>query len=218
MEEKRNLYIMISKTHTGIGKIIRKFSHYTYNHVSLTLDPSFRTWVSFARYVHNVPLYGGFIMEPVERYLADDKPDGEKVQVRIFRVEISSERYESLSKLFSKAGNRECGLVYNLFDITAATIGRKIPVSDAYTCLGFARAILGKDYTNIKELDEDMQSYLIYEGNLSELASDSGDRTDQYFSKLDFMEGTKHTVKQFATLTSRAIRRNRPDTVAKQVQ
>lgn len=216
MDNTKYLYIMISKTHTGIGRMIRKFSRYSYNHVALTLDPSFRKWVSFARYVHNVPLYGGFIVEPVERYLADGEVRAEDVKVRIFRLELSEERYTRLSELFSKAGNRDCGLVYNLFDITAASVGKKIPVADAYTCLGFARAILQKDYTNIKELDEDLKTHMIYEGDLSELANDSGDRSDLYFSKLSFIDATKYTVKQLITLTSRIIRRNITDTVTGQ--
>ncbi|MBQ4105833.1 MAG: hypothetical protein IJC86_05555 [Clostridia bacterium] len=209
MEDKKHLYIMISRTHTGIGKAIRRFSRYTYNHVSLTLDPTFRRWVSFARYIHNAPLYGGFIVEPVERYLADG--NGDDVLVRIFKVEISDEDYSRLTELFSKAGNLNSGYVYNIFDIVAASVKLRAPVNGAYTCLGFAREVLRKDYMNIKALDEDLTPYMIYEGGLSGLAADSGDRTDRYFSKLNLLQGTKCTMRQLATLTSRAVRHSSAD-------
>lgn len=212
MEDTKKLYVMISKTHTGIGKAIRKFSRYPYNHVALTLDPAFRNWVSFARYTKDVPLYAGFVAEPVERYLADGK--GEDVEVRIFALDISQEHYHRLSELFSYAGNLESGMVYNLFDIIAATVGAKIPIANAYTCLGFARAILQKDYRTIKALDKDLQSNMIFEGPLSSLASDSGDRSDMYFTKLGFIEGARKTAKTVAVLTLRAVKRKGNDKVS----
>lgn len=55
MESKRQLYLMISKTDTSMGRIIRAVSHYRYNHVSLTLDPTLRTWVSFGRFYQDIP-------------------------------------------------------------------------------------------------------------------------------------------------------------------
>ncbi len=212
MENSKKLYVMISKTHTGIGKAIRKFSRYPYNHVALTLDPTFRNWVSFARYNKDTPLYGGFIAEPVERYLADDI--NKAVEVRIFALDITEEHYKKLSELFSYAGKLDSGMVYNLFDIIAATVGAKIPISNAYTCLGFARAVLGKDYRNIKALDNDLSSNLIFEGSLENLAGDSGNRDDMYFTKLGFIKGAKKTLKTFAVLTFRAVKGNYPDKVS----
>lgn len=211
MEETKKLYVMISKTHTGIGKAIRKFSRYPYNHVALTLDPSFRSWVSFARYNRDTPLYGGFIVEPVERYFAGDL--NEAVEVKIFALDISREHYEKLSELFSYAGKLDSGMVYNMFDIIAATVGAKIPIANAYTCLGFARAVLHKDYRTIKALDKDLKSHLIFEGSLESLACDSGSRDDMYFTKLGFIKGTKKTLKTFAILTFRAVKGNLSDKV-----
>lgn len=102
MAETKSLYVMISRTDTGVGKLIRRLSRYPYNHVSLSLDPTFQTWVSFARYVQNVPLYGGFIVEPAERFLAK----GERIDVRIFRLDIPEEQHSRLERLFSMARRR----------------------------------------------------------------------------------------------------------------
>ena len=215
MSQERNLYVMISCTNTGIGKAIRMFSRYTYNHVALTLDPTFRTWVSFARYIHNAPLFGGFIMEPVERYLVDDEKN--PVMVRIFKLDITEKEYLELDKLFSKAGDLDSKLVYNIFDIIAASIKQKVSISDAYTCLGFARAVLKKDYPDIKSLDDDLQNYKIFDGKLSNIASDSGDRSDKYFSKLSLIQGTKHTVKQIVILTSRVVNKDRDDSLSNHI-
>ena len=59
MEKKKYLYLMISRTDTNIGRIIRVFSRYPYNHVSLSIDPNLREWVSFGRFRKDTPLYAG---------------------------------------------------------------------------------------------------------------------------------------------------------------
>ena len=119
MAETKSLYVMISRTDTGVGKLIRRLSRYPYNHVSLSLDPTFKTWVSFARYVQNVPLYGGFIVEPAERFLAK----GERIDVRIFRLDIPEEQHSRLERLFSMASQADGELLYNTFDVLAAAVG-----------------------------------------------------------------------------------------------
>jgi len=214
VEENNKLYVMISKTHTGIGKAIRMFSRYPYNHVALTLDSSFRNWVSFARYNRDTPLYGGFTKEPVERYFADETADN-TVQVKVFALDITKEHHKNLSELFSCAGDLESGMVYNFFDIIAATVGAKIPVANAYTCLGFARAVLQKDYRSIKALDKDLESHLIYQGPLQELVSDSGNRTDLYFTRLGFIKGTRKTFKSFTVLTLNTIKAKSTDKISR---
>ena len=57
MSSRRQLFILVSQTHTGIARLIRGVCNYPYNHVSVTLDPSLRRWYSFARYVQDAPLY-----------------------------------------------------------------------------------------------------------------------------------------------------------------
>ena len=68
MEEFKYLYIMLSRTGTGMGKVIRAFTRNEYNHVSLPLDSSFKRFVSFARYRQDVPLAGGFVAETPQRF------------------------------------------------------------------------------------------------------------------------------------------------------
>lgn len=209
MAETKSLYVMISRTDTGVGKLIRKLSRYPYNHVSLSLDPTFKTWVSFARYVQNVPLYGGFLVEPAERFLAK----GGRVDVRIFRLEIPKEQHRRLEQLFSMASQPDNELLYNTFDILAAAIGGKHAVPNAYTCLGFACAVLELPFTTIKEMDEYLTPHLCYEGDLRQVVTDSGCRNDRYFTRIGFARATWLTVRQLTKLSGRALRPSFPDTV-----
>lgn len=208
--KKRTLYLMISRTGTGIGRIIRAVSHYPYNHVSLSLDPTWKHWVSFARYAEDIPLYGGFITESPERYLAS----GQDVQVRIFRLEIDESRARRLEALFSRAGNRDYQLIYNTYDAVAAALGCRLPIPNAYTCLSFACAVLELPFRSIRELDHYLTPQLYYQGPLSGLVTDGDGQEDVYFQPLGLLWGTWNTAKHFAFLSGRAICRNQRDLVS----
>jgi len=202
MEKKRYLYLMVSRTDTQIGRIIRVFSRYPYNHVSLSIDPTLREWVSFGRFRRDTPLYAGFIRETVERYLSNDGD----TPIRLFRLEISPHKYLRLQQLFARAGYGDTKLIYNLYDAVASSIHLKIPISGAYTCLSFANYVLGSRYMTIQDLCEDLRPHMIYEGPLSSLVPDTGKRTDRYFEGLGILRGTWRTTRQLADLTTRPVR------------
>ena len=207
--EQKKLYLMISHTDTGVGKLIRLISGYPYNHVCLTLDPDFRNWVSFARYIQDTPLYGGFIQEPVERYLAK----GQRIDVRIFALDISREMHQALTALFTLAGKQDPRLRYNLFSLVTLIFGAEVPIPGAYTCLGFANKILGTDHRSIKSLNEQLAPHMIYDGLLSELAPDSGNRDDIYFTRLGFVRGLGESLNAIGSLIQFAFHRDHKDPV-----
>lgn len=203
------LYVMISHTDTEVGQIIRFVSGFPYNHVAVTLDDTFRNWVSFARYVQDTPFYGGFIQEPVERYLAK----GQQIDVQIFALDISDEMRAALEQIFALAGTRDARLCYNLFALATLAVGIDIPITGAYTCLGFANTLLGTDFRSIKALSKTLAPYLHYEGCLSALAPDSGSREDAYFTRLGFFRGFQESLKSIGSLIRFACDPNRPDPI-----
>lgn len=201
MDDPKKLYVMITKTDTGIGKLIRAVTRYPYNHVSMTLDDSFRTWVSFARFHLDTPLYGGFIREPVERFLAK----GQRIDIRIFALELPARRIEEIRALFDKAGVPGSDYIYNYLELVTLSVGLRFSIRDAYSCLGFANAVLGTDHRSIKALDQSLTPRLFYEGTLNDLAPDSGDRTDPYFTRLGFAKGLAKGVRTLGTMFHRVI-------------
>ena len=211
MSQSRYLYIMISRTDTGIAQCIRAFSGYPYNHVSMTLDPSLRNWVSFARYHRDAPFYSGFIKEPVERFLAETGD----ANVRIFRLELPRERVKRIEQLFLQAGRKETRLIYNYFDAMASLFDKKIAIAGSYTCLSFACAVIGKQYRQIEDLDKALEPNLFYAGSLAGLVPDSGSREDIFFQPIGFTQGNWRSAKQLALVTARFIRHRRVDLVDK---
>lgn len=199
MAAEYTLYIMISKTDTGVGGIIRKVSGYPYNHVSMTLDPTFRTWVSFARFYQDTPLHGGFLTEPVERFLAK----GKTVDIRIFALPLTAQRYAELQALFSGAGDPDSIYLYNYLELVTLAFGIKFPIRDAYTCLGFANFVMGTDYMDIRDLDRALTPLLVYAGTLNDLSPDSGVRSDIYFTRLGLCRGLSRTAGTLTALFAR---------------
>ena len=210
MDAPKKLYVMISKTDTGVGGIIRKVTGYPYNHVSMTLDETFRNWVSFARFHQDTPLYGGFLKEPTERFLAK----GQTIDIRVFALELTPQRSQELRELFSKAESPDNGYIYNYLELLTLSIGVKCPIRDAYSCLGFANAVMGTNYTDIKDLDRQMTPHLFYEGTLNALAPDTGDRSDIYFTRLGLRKGLVCSARTIGTMLHRVITKDNHRTTA----
>lgn len=192
---------MISKTDTGIGNLIRKVSGYPYNHVSMTLDENFHRWVSFARFHQDTALYGGFIVEPSERFLAK----GQTIDIRVFALDLTPGRYTELKQLFSKAGTPDNGYIYNYLELLTLSIGIKCPIQKAYSCLGFSNAVMGTDFRSIRDLDRQLTPHLFYSGTLNDLAPDTGDRSDRYFTRLGLRQGLSRSIKTLGTMFHRII-------------
>lgn len=197
--EPQYLYVMLSRTPTGMGKIIRLFTRSPYNHVSLTLDDSFRQFVSFARYRVDTPLAGGYITEPAERFLAGDS----EVPVRIFRVEITDEKAQHLTKLFAWAGDRNTGLIYDSLAALLSTFHIRTHIPGAYTCLSFASKVLDIPCRSLQELADHLSPLEIFHGDLRTIVQDSNDRSDPYFTPRGFFRGTADTAAHFGRLFCR---------------
>lgn len=208
MHQTRTLYVMISRTTTQMAKFIRKCSRYPYNHVSLTLDPDFKTWYSFARYHKDAPFYSGFIREPAERFLANGDVD-----VRIFTVEIAEDHAQRIEQLFLHAGHPKHRLMYNYFDAAASVLGLKIAIAGAYTCLSFSCAILGRQYRRIADLDNALSHGLFYHGSLQALVPDNGHRSDPYFQPIGIVTGSTKSLHQLSIVTYRFVRHRFGDLV-----
>lgn len=200
--EPQYLYVMLSRTPTGMGKIIRLFTRSPYNHVSLTLDDTFRQFVSFARYRVDTPLAGGYITESAERFLAGDS----EVPVRIFRVEITDEKAQQLTKLFARAGDRGTGLIYDSLAALLSTFHIRTHIPGAYTCLSFASKVLDIPCRSLQELADHLSPLEIFHGDLRTVVQDSNDRSDPYFTPRGFFRGTADTAAHFGRLFCRLTR------------
>lgn len=196
------LYVLLSCTTTGVGKMIRTCTGSRYNHVSLTLNEDLSGIVSFARLSIDTPLNAGYVAEPLERFLYNGGP----VPIKVFRVEISQEKAQRLEEFFTHAGDRQMGFLYNHFGALLTLLRIPCPIPGAYTCLSFASTVLGKPYRSLQELERDLTPFEVFEGDLYTRFQDSGDRSDYYFTRRGFLRGTKDTLVHMGRLLARTAR------------
>jgi len=201
MIRTRALYVMVSQTQTGIARMIRAVSGYPYNHVSVTLDPDLREWYSFARYLHDAPLYSGFVRESPARLCGD----AEDIQVRIYRVQIPEVHAVSLEELVPQANNPDSGLIYNHFDAVANAMGFRLPVPRCHTCLSFACSLLDQEHTSIESLCQALEPHMIYEGFLSQVIPPDPLPDENYFSPIGLVHSTISSTVQLSTLLLRTV-------------
>lgn len=209
-----HLYVILSRTNTGVAKLIRVFTRNYYNHVSLSLNEDLSGIVSFARCCIDTPLHGGFVTEPAERFLHEGKP----VPVRVFRVEISDEKAQKLEAFFQNAGKADNGLLYNHFAAFFTMLGLNCPVPGAYTCLSFVTTVLDKPYRTLQELEKALTPYEVFSGDLRKYHQDSGCRTDRFFTRRGFWGGTKDTLVHNLRLLARFARIRKFDDPVKKLR
>ena len=198
------LYVMLSRTDTGMGRFIRFFTREEYNHVSLCVDDSLQKFVSFARYRQDTPLAGGAVAEPPQRLLSC----GEAIPVRIFRLKITKAEAQQLEDLFAQV--EKAPLVYNSLGALLKGFHISCSIPGTYTCLEFAGAVLGITPPSIHALGAALEPWEYYQGDLFELLHDNGDRSDSFFEHRGFWKASWDTSIHFKTLLWRTLRLERP--------
>lgn len=202
---KQYLYVMLSRTDTGMGRFIRFFTKEEYNHVSLCMDNNLQHFVSFARYRQDVPLAGGYVTEPPTRL----RSCGKTMPVRIFKLEISPSDARKLESLFNMADRSP--LIYNSLGALLSSCHIRCTIPGAYTCLEFAEAVLGESYPTIKSLGDALKPWEIYRGDLFDILEPSSTCEGIFFQKHGFRKGTLDTILHFKRLLWRILRLERPD-------
>lgn len=132
---EKHIYIMLSHTNTKIGKIIRLFSHYPYNHVSLSTNASLQPLYSFARYRYDAALVGGFVEESPLRYLLN----GKSTKIRIYDIILTEEQFQQLETILTTYKKNHQQYIYDSFYLFRKDNSRS---QYQHTCLSFAVFIL----------------------------------------------------------------------------
>jgi len=170
LNQPREVYVVFSKTSTGIGKMICDLTHSYYNHVSLSFDKNLSAMYSFGRRYVNSPLVGGFIIERPARYLAADSD----IYVKVCRIELTEAEYSHIRELILHFFKHRDDILYNTFGALCSLIGRRGDIKDAYTCIGFVTNALGiSGVLTIPELELLMSTDIVYCGNLRGIAKSS---------------------------------------------
>ena len=199
----KELYIVISATKSKMGKCIRFFTNTPYNHVSISFDKDLKDMVSFARYYYQIPLYGDYVHECIERY--DD------ADIVLYKVELDDYSYEQIRNEINRFEDNTNDYVYHTINACLVPFSKQVYIEHAYTCLSFVLMLLNKTKLNlptiysIKEFMNMLEPYKIYEGKLSHFHLKSN---PEYLNDFSKTEKILKTFSQQKRLITRLLEKN----------
>ncbi|MGN1343647.1 MAG: hypothetical protein ACI4U3_03655 [Traorella sp.] len=194
----KDIYLVISKTNSKLGKFIRLFTGTNYNHVSISFDGELNDMISFARYYYQIPFYGGYVHESKERYI-DSK-------IIIYKIRISDDSYLKVQQYIDHIEKNKEQYIYHTINAILYPIHISIQTPQAYTCLSFACELLqiaslpSEKILTFKQLIDFLDEYKIYEGNVY-CHNYSNDST--YMKEFRLSEKISHTYHQQKKLITR---------------
>lgn len=166
------VYLIESNNPTVLSQAIGAFSHYPYNHLSISLDRSLTEVYSFGRMKPNNPLNGGFVQEDYTH------PFYSHSKVRVYAIEVSDEQLDQLKQRITTFEEAADEWRYNFLGLFPAYVKVSWTRDHHYFCSQFVASllkeadILSHDFNpNIshpKDVIEGIQPTLIYEGALWE--------------------------------------------------
>lgn len=205
---QKYIYVILTRTTTKIGKIIRLVTHYEYNHVSISLDENLTEVYSFARYYKNAPLVGGFVVESIMRY------DSDKTKLKVFKIPVDLKTYMSIKRYINLMKIYKNKFLYNSISAFFFIFRIRVNIKDSYTCIEFAEHLLtkfnvlnltSKNFKTIKALDKSLSDYTHFEGKFNELDVKHDWGIDNYINKQNICVIFFSSICHFTKLVYRFI-------------
>lgn len=136
---KKYVYIIISKTNTILGKIIRSRLKVSYNHCSISTDISLNNIYSFGRKeLHNM-FRAGFVTESKNYGFFKLHSN---TQITVLRIKATNEQLNHFEKIISRFKRNSEKLKYNILGLFYCYLGLPIKRENKYFCSQFVAEVL----------------------------------------------------------------------------
>ena len=214
------VYILITRTPTFVGKVIRRVLDNKYNHMSISLDKDLTEVYSFGRKSVKNFMDGG---PTKESYHTLSVGTGETVDLCVFKIPVTKMQYERLKTFIDNVFEDADGYIYNFADALGRVFRRKIRVNKCYTCIEFcsealeyAKIEIGKKLYNVSNLDEVrkiLKRYIAYEGRYRaypDVFLEVTENDIDFLKKNGFYKEFKHTAKSFKKFAGRMYKTKFP--------
>lgn len=167
------IYIVLSRTETGVARVLRTFGGLEYNHASIALDEGLKELYAFARSEQYGILVGRLVQETTDRYLVNPRKD---VPILVYRLPVTAEQKEWIRDTIYEI-MEDPKYYYNFFSVLTYPVFGGFSTYKAYSCSEFVAYIL--EYLGFElerhlpeyrpdDLRPLLEEYLWYEGDLRE--------------------------------------------------
>ena len=194
----KQFYVILSRTNTGIGRLIRFFTGYELNHSAISFDKSLKTMYSFGRKANKPAYDGGFITETPGRYCEE----GKDTRIKIFEFSLTDADFKKLRDRFEEIRSHAKDYLYNTYGAMLSGIGIDFYVPYTYICIEFVTYIMGLGRKiSIKKFDKLFAEKAIYDGSFREYYGKKQIIEDKYFFReRPFSLRAKLVLKHFGRL------------------
>jgi len=210
---EKYIYVIVSRTPTSTGKIIRKVLKQKYNHASISLNKNLSQMYSFSRLTVSNPLVGGIVHESsftLAIGLAQDVP------IVVFRIPVTVINYELISKFIYDIYNDSEIYYYNFIQAMGIIHNRKHAVYKTYICTEFVMEALRQGEIVLTPVEsymvtpadicEVMNQFSFYSGNLKDYPFIQNIKTKEdelFFCKTGILYEGLRTIRHFWRIISR---------------
>ena len=205
----KHIYIVLIESYTGLGKLLKKFTGYRYEHIAVSLDKSLTEFYSFSRKQHHHPFAAGFMKEYRDYYAFEEY---QKFYSKIFSIPVTEEKYDEIRSFIDRLLEDD-EQIFNLFAMLTTPIIHGFRLYKAHNCMDFTAKVIEMsevkldkpyykyDIPDIEKLLEGYQ-YPMKEGYVKRIDSDE---YEKYVEKSNFVTGVFEFLHAVKTLTVRLI-------------
>lgn len=203
----KQIYVVLIESYTGLGKLLKKFTGYRYEHIAVSLDKSLTEYYSYSRRQHHHPFNAGFMKEYRDYYAFEEY---RKFYAKVFAIPVDNERLARIKDFIRKCGEDK-EQMFNLFAMITTPVIHGFRLYKAHNCMDFTAKVieltgvpLDKPYYKYSIPDiEQLLDYLPHkEGYIRRI--DSPDY-DKYVEKSDFITGVREFAHVIRVLTHRLV-------------
>ncbi len=173
--DQKQLFIVLTDTGSVLTRAIKFFTKAPYNHVSISLDPSFKTLYSFGRKKPRNPFMGGFVQESFNEGTYKRFED---TSCLVLKMDIDADIYDKLEENVGIFVENMDRYHYNFIGLFGAAIGKQISRRNGYYCSHFVAKVMEDadlklwDTPSFLVTPEDFQHHdefkVVYEGLMRE--------------------------------------------------
>ncbi len=210
------IYIIITKTPTVVGKVIRQVLDNKYNHMSISTKPDLSKIYSFGRVSVKNFITGGPMRES---FYTLSLGGGANVEICVFRLPVTKKQFDLLTGFIESVFYDVDGYVYNMADAIGTIFHRQIHVDKCYTCIQFCKDALtyagvegAKCLDGVNTLDgarNKLKRFMIYEGSYQDFPGVFLEMTEndkKFMESRGLYTELRYTAKTFRKFIGRVYR------------
>lgn len=207
---KNNIYVVLVKAHTGLGKFVRLFTKYDYTHIAVCLNDKLDDFITFSRRKHYAPFDCGFMHETLDCYAFGKHKD---VKLKVFAIPVSEDNLNNI-KDYIKEIEKDNEYIFNFLSMITMPIIHGFKISKSHNCMSFVTKIieltktikLTKKYYkyNIKEIDYLLKDYLYKE----DIFIKEQEENKTYMERVSILKNISLFFTLISKLIIRIIKRN----------